>query len=93
LRRKLSSKKTILGSVKMKGQRISIRIISTEYMQVQKTYKCRFEVISKSSEYFGNVDILYSKEAINPGHCYSVRLSDDPSNPGIIKVFKEIKTP
>lgn len=45
LRRKKSNKKTLRGSVEMKGQRISIHIINEEYLKLQKLSKYRYEEI------------------------------------------------
>ena len=44
VRRKLSQNKVSVGSIPMLGQKISIRIITREYLRVQKTTK--FKVIS-----------------------------------------------
>jgi len=89
-RRKLSKKSTELGSVEMKGQRITIRIITSEYLPVQKTNKYRYEVMSKISPYYGNIDFLYSTELLKAGHIYSVRFNCDDKCPGIRKLFKEV---
>ena len=90
LRRKKSKEKTKVGSVGIKGQRITIRIISSDYLKVQKTFRYRYEVLSKASEYFGAVDFIVTKENVNPGHIYYVKLNDEQNNPGIEKVYKEV---
>ena len=91
-RRKRSSKSVEPGCVPMLNQRISIRIITEEYLRVQKLMKYRYEVISKSSPYFGNIDIAYAKLEImlNATHCYSVRFNDNTNNPRIVKMFREL---
>jgi len=90
LRRKKSPKSTQIGSVGICGQRISIRIISSEYLRVQKVWKFRYEVMSKSSPYYQNIDMIYCEQVLRVGHNYSVRLNEEPKNPMIKKVFKEI---
>jgi ribonuclease HI len=90
VRRKKSKKTTVIGSVGTHGQRISIRIISSEYLKVQKIWKLRYEVISKCSPYSQNVDFVYSADVLRVGHSYSVRLNNDAKNPSIQKVYKEI---
>lgn len=54
--------------------------------------KYRYEVISKSSPYFGNIDIAYAKLEImlNATHRYSVRFNDNTNNPRIVKMFREL---
>jgi ribonuclease HI len=90
VRRKISREQTQLGSVKMLGQRIIIRIIESKYLTPQKITRYRYEVMSRASDYFQKVDFLCSKETFRPGHRYSVRLNRDQGNPSIIKVFKEV---
>jgi len=90
LRRKISNEKTKVGSVGIKGQKITIRIISSNYLQVQKTFRYRYEVMSKASEYYGAVDFLVTKENVNPGHIYYVKLNNDQNNPRIEKIYKEV---
>ncbi len=90
VRRKLSTKSVVPGCVPMQNQRISIRIITDEYLRLQKCYKFKYEVISKNSPHYRKVDLAYSKLMLNAGHCYSVRFNDNPKNPTIIKVFKEL---
>lgn len=74
LRKKQSDKKTEIGSVKMKGQRIKIRVITDNYMKEQKCYQYRYEVIAKSNEYYGNIDIVFSDLLLNAGHCPRARI-------------------
>lgn len=91
LRRKKSNEKTLRGSVEMKGQRVSIHIINEEYLKLQKLSKYRYEVISKSSEYFGNVDFTYSElHSLKAGHKYVITFNKNNKNPKIVKVLKEI---
>jgi ribonuclease HI len=90
VRRKTSKQSTQVGSVEMKGQRLSIRILSTEYLRLQKLYKYRYEVISKTSKYFGNLDLIFSTLSIRDGHYYKVTVNRITKNPMIIRVLSEI---
>lgn len=90
VRRKLSVKTVDPGCVPMLSQRISIRVITDEYLRLNKCFKYKYEVISKHSAYYGYVDFVYSIILLNAGHCYSIRFNDNPKNPTIVKMFKEL---
>ena len=90
IRRKITTEKTVVGCVGMNGQRIIIRIIESEYLKEQRIDRYRYEVMSKSSIYFGMADFLCTKEQLKAGHIYSVRFNKNNNNPSVIKVFKEI---
>lgn len=90
IRRKLSTKSVDPGCVPMQNQRISVRVITDEYLKLHKCYKFKYEVISKSSPYYGNIDFAYSEILLNAGHCYSIRFNDNPRYPIIVKLFKEL---
>jgi ribonuclease HI len=90
VRRKLSVKSVEPGCVPMLNQRISIRIITDEYLKLPKRFKYKYEIISKRNPYFGNIDFASSEIMLNAGHCYSIRFNDEPHNPTIIKMFKEL---
>ena len=91
VRRKTTDKSVDVGSIKMTGQRMTIRIITSEKLKVQKVWKYKYEVISKHSRYRGNVDIIFSEHFLSTGHTYYVRVNCNTSNPRIEKVFREIK--
>jgi ribonuclease HI len=91
VRRKTTGKSVDIGSVGMNGQRVTIRIITSEYLTVQKVWKYKYEVISKNSRYRGHVDIIFSQHFLSSGHTYYVRVNSDTSNPRIEKLFREIK--
>lgn len=90
VRRKKSKKSVDRGSVKLAGQRLTLRVITDEYLRVQKCYKFKYEVISKSSPYFGNVDIAYSDLLLRAGHTYYVQMNNDTKNPRILKKYREV---
>jgi len=90
VRRKLSTRVVEPGCVPMRNQRISIRIITDEYLRLSQYFKFKYEVISKNSPHFGRIDFAYSKIMLDAGHCYSIRFNDNPKNPTIMKMFKEL---
>ena len=59
VRRKLSPESVELHSVPMLGQRLTIRIITSEYLRLNKINKYKYEVVSKASDYYKKLDIGY----------------------------------
>jgi RNase H len=49
VRRKKSTKKLELGSVEVLGQRLTIRIVTAQYLSTQKVHKYMYEVMSRKS--------------------------------------------
>jgi ribonuclease HI len=93
VRRKKTDRSTELGSVEMKGQRLTIRIISAEYLLTQRVHKYRYEVVSHRSAYAGNVDVAYSNDALmRPGHTYRVTMNANQNYPMIVKRHLEVTT-
>ncbi|MBI2845069.1 MAG: ribonuclease HI [Chloroflexi bacterium] len=92
VRRKLSPRSVDVGSVPMERQRMTIRVITLEFLEPQHLWKCKYEVMSRKSKYYRNVDIIYSNPAdlLKPGHTYYVKVGSSTSNPRIEKVFREI---
>jgi ribonuclease HI len=90
VRRKKTKEKTEIGSVKLRGQKIKIRVISTNY-SASKSKECyvRYEVASKSNEFYGKVDCAFTDCPIASGHIYLVKMNDDQSYPRIEKMIKE----
>ena len=74
----------------MKGQKIAIRIISGEYLKIQKIYKYKYEVMSKGSLYFEYVDIIFSNFVLRGAHTFVVTFNKDNNYPKISKVIKDI---
>ena len=91
VRRKLSSESVECGSVKMLGQEISIRMITSEYLRTQKIWKYKYEVISPESTFYKKVDIIYYKEVLRTGHSYSVSFNTNNDFPQITNVLCEIE--
>ena len=82
--------KTVLGSVGMDGQRLTIRIIICEYQKEQKVFKLHYEVMSKKSKYYGFADVIFSSIALRTGHSYLVIVNNNINNPKIIKMIREV---
>ena len=90
VRKKLSPNTTKVGSVKMEGQRVTIRIVTAVYLAVQRFYKYRYEVVSKDSKYFQKIDIAFSKENMRAGHTYLISFSEGKTHHIISKVIREV---
>ena len=93
VRRKLSAATVRRGCIRMRGQTISIRIITDTYMRTQKLYKYKYEVLPGSGEDTGKVDWIFheSKECLRAGHHYEVRVNADDMNPRIVEVIRELE--
>lgn len=91
VRRKKTQKSVDIGSVEMCRQRLRVRIITSEYWRTQRIYKYKYEVLSKGSKYFGNVDIIFSHEDLRVGHHYEVSVNKGTANPMITKMLREIE--
>ena len=91
VRRKQTEKSVDIGSVEMQGQRLAVRIITSEYLRVQKLVKYKYEVLSKRSKYFGNVDLIYSTHDLRAGHHYEISVNRNTSNPRVLNVLRELE--
>lgn len=90
VRKKISPLKTVRGSVLMLGQKIKIRVITSKYLKHHKLFEIRYEVISKRSPYYQNVDIIHSPDSLRPNHSFEVILGNNKDFPKIERVLKEI---
>jgi ribonuclease HI len=91
VRRKKTSKALELGSVAMLGQRLTIRVVTAEYLSTQRVHRYRYEVMSRASRFFGDVDVAYSDDpTLRPGHTYYVTMGDDANLPWIVKRHREV---
>lgn len=91
VRRKTTDKSVEIGSVQMRRQRLAIRIITSEYLITQRVHKYKYEVLSKGSKYFRNVDIIFSNEVLKEGHHYEVSVNNNTANPMILRTLREIE--
>lgn len=90
VRRKTTSKKTEIGSVKMEGQQLVIQVLTVEYMgSPHRLWKYKYEVLSKDSKYHGNVDEVFSEIALRRRQ-YEVRMNDNTKNPRIVELICEL---
>jgi ribonuclease HI len=92
IRRKRTRRPMERGSVRMEGQRLTIRIVKEEFQAVQRVDKLSYEVLSKASPFRGCFDVIFANPSLNlrAGHCYYVRVNEDTGNPRIEKVFREV---
>ena len=90
VRRKKSPRNVERGSVGMLGQRATIRIITEEYLRVQRRNKYMYEVMSKKSLFYRGVDVAFSDISLRAGHTYHVRFNEDSRNPQIVKLYREM---
>jgi ribonuclease HI len=90
VRKKKTKQKTKIGSVAIIGQRIGIRIVTSEYLRTQRLVKYRYEIVTEDSVDFGKIDIAYSTHFMRDTHSYLVQFNDVPGNPRIVDVIEEI---
>ncbi|MEJ2275294.1 MAG: ribonuclease HI [Woeseiaceae bacterium] len=93
VRRKTSKKFTQKGSVRIEGQTMNIYIVQTEWMQVHKCWKYRYQVCSKDHPDYDCLDFLYADRAIQlrDGHYYEVTVNSDMANPEIVEKHRELE--
>ena len=90
VRRKRTPQSVLRGSVRMEGQTVVIRVITSEYLTVQRLSKYKYEVLNTESRYCGCVDVAFSNEDLSVGHHYHVELNADSDNPAIVRVLGEV---
>jgi len=91
VRRKRTKESVRVGSVAMEGQRLAIRLVTSEYLSLQRISKYKYEVLSEDSKYFGLVDIIYSKLHLRVGRHYEVLVNRETRNPQIVELIGEIE--
>lgn len=90
-RRKHSRESVEIGSVKMEGQVLDIRIIIDKRMREQRVWRYKYEVLPSDSPYAEKVDIIFSEHLLRAHHSYRVRVCDNQNNPRIVEIIEEIK--
>jgi ribonuclease HI len=93
VRKKWTAESVAIGSVPMLGQRLSIRVITCEWLRQQKLWKLKYEVLSAGSPFRDKVDIIYATCVLADGHSYFVQVNQDTANPRIVRVFRELTDP
>ena len=89
VRRKVGTGRTKIGSIEAKGLILIVRVIEVHWMRVQKVWKYRCEVLS-DGPYLDAIDWLYSTAQLRDGHFYEVQLNDNPKNPTISALLREV---
>jgi len=91
--RKLSQASEKRGSVSVRAQRVTIRVITCQWLRQQKLWKLEYEVISRASPDRGHIDRVFTKELLKDRHCYHVRLVKEKGYPEVVKVYREVECP
>lgn len=92
VRRKRTANKTEIGSVRMQGQTLRIRIVTAQYLSSpHRLWKYKYEVTSVDSEFSGKMDEIFSEIYLRDGHEYEVVLNDDTENPRIASLLAELE--
>jgi ribonuclease HI len=92
VRRRLSPNKCVAGSIQMRGQYETIRIITDEFLPPpHRCYSYMYEVVALKSPDFQLVDKATSEIQLLAGHSYDVRFNEDGANPRIEAVFEEVE--
>lgn len=89
VRRKITKESVDSGSVKMGGQRIIIRIITSKYLTKNES-KYKYEVVSRRSKYHGKVDWIYGPHEMRGAHCYVVKVNNDMDYPQVKEIIREL---
>jgi ribonuclease HI len=92
VRRKLTDRSVVVGSVDTAGRRLTVRIITAEWLSVQKMNKYKYEVMSKRSPSHGLVDLAYSSRTVplRAGHTYYVIFGTGAHTRDIVHLIREI---
>jgi len=85
-----SPQKLELGSVKMEGQKVSVKILAIEYLQQHKIWCYKYTVITKKSPYCSKVDKIFSRISLDVGKSYYVKFNRNTHNPRIEKIYHPI---
>jgi ribonuclease HI len=80
-----------IGSVRMDGQRVSIKILHVEYLASHKLWSCKYKVVSPKSPYFSRVDRIFTQTSLDAGKTYHVKFNRDTKNPRVEKVYRETR--
>jgi ribonuclease HI len=91
VRKKQSAGKVLIGSVPMRGQSLSIRIITDTYLRTQKVYKYKYEVLAGTGEHAGSVDLIFAEACLKAGHHYEIQVNTETRNPRIVAVLRELE--
>ena len=92
VRRKRTDETVSRGSVLMKGQTMTIRVTQSGILNVQKLWRCTYEVVSAVGADAGRRDVIICDKGIrlDAGHTYEVRVNEDTRNPRVVDVLREV---
>jgi ribonuclease HI len=92
VRRKLTKQVVRPGCVPMRGQTISIGIVTAEYLRRQSAHRYKYEILSEGN-LLGLVDLIYSDEGLylKAGHHYEVIVNEDQKYPQVLQVLRELE--
>jgi ribonuclease HI len=94
VRRKITTQKVRPGCVPMRGQTMSIRIVTAQYLHRQGAHWYKYEVLSEGDT-FRLVDLIYSGDGLylKAGHHYEVTVNEDQKYPQVLTVLRELERP
>jgi ribonuclease HI len=87
VRKKLTEESVDPGVVPVEGQAVDIRIVVSEYLRRQRTWRFKYEVMSEGPLQ-GKVDFVFGDRPLLQRNTYTVRLNDDPDFPKIVEVVE-----
>jgi ribonuclease HI len=90
VRRTFSPKKVEMGSVTMRGQHETVRIVTDKHLRSHRLYHYMYEVMDKESPDYQSVDYIFSDIMLGAGHIYRVRFNEDTANPRIEELLYEL---
>lgn len=90
-KRVVSHHKMEIGCIEMKGQVMSVKLLSSDLLQPQNIWRYQYQVLTKTSPYHNRVDQIFSKTSLDVGKAYLVKVNSTTNNPEIVKVYREIK--
>jgi ribonuclease HI len=88
--RKWSNRSTKRGCVPISGQTTKIRIISREYLNKDKLFEYRYEIIDPTDKSYKDLDFIYFEEGLSRNKCYEVKFNNDQSKPAIDEIINEL---
>ncbi len=88
--KKWSKRSTKRGCITVSGQITKIRLISREYLNKDKVYEYRYEVIESNDEFYQYLDFIYCEEGLSRNKCYEVRFNDNQSKPAIDEIISDL---
>jgi ribonuclease HI len=89
-RKVIASPKMEIGCVNMKGQKVSIAILSNKLLKPQNLWCYQYQVISRRSPFLGYVDQIFSEISLETNRSYYVKFNSLSENPRIEKSYWEI---